>query len=168
MVTAFQQYEGVVGHTVHAATAVHGVGHFGGGGDGSAGPIGLVFVAQLHIAADVSIAFNGFGVASGGNHGTLVATAVHSADLPMQQDDVGYDVQVAFVVAAKDDIHMVAVGFLFVLDIEKHGDAMAYGDAVTTAVDGTDMTGIVSSIDMNINKSVGLNRFKIGVTILSI
>ena len=171
MAAALDEDEAVVVHAVHAASAVDSFGDHGIGSDRrrAAVTVAVVRAVQMHPAAYmlVGLAAQGDGVVA--RHGTLVAAAIDGAYIAVQQDDVGQDVEMTLVVAAVDDIHMVAgVG---AHDIHEHRGAACDGDTVAAAVDGVDMScrreTVGRAVDVDVYKGVGLHRLVVGVAVLA-
>ena len=119
----------------------------------------------MNIASDVLIASNSYACRS---HGTFVATAINSAHMAFQQNDVRHYFQVSLVVTAKDGIHIdVVFGSHGFINIHEHVDEARCGDTVATAIDGANMSARRTTINVYIHKGVALYRsLFVGIAIL--
>ena len=167
----FNENESVVIDTIHAASSVDGAGDRCRGNDGVAA--GGVGVAEAHHAADTGVVGAADINIVATIHGALVAAAIDSVDMTLQQDDVRQDVERTLVVSAKDGTHMV-VGYrlaaVISFHIKEYCGGACYGDTVTATVDGVDMSTRVircinKAIDIDVDEGVGLYRLVVGVAV---
>ena len=124
--------------------------------------IPIVCRKQAHITANVIIVANGLGKVSR-IHGTFVAAAINGIHLTVQHDDVSWQFQRTFVVAAKDGANVGepnGVG----LHIEEYGDETNYGNAVAAAIHRADMSATFTASNANIDKRVLLYRLISSIT----
>ena len=168
VVASFHKDQGVVGHTVHSAAAIHRVFHHSRGVGGS--PSHYVLVGQHHITSYVGIGGSSKGEVLLANHGTLVAATIHRAHLTVQQDDVGHQVQVALVVTTKNSfyIFMVIIRIRRLCNIEEYFDEAVHGNTVATAIHRADMSAAFAIVDVDVDKGVVLNGLVVGIAILHV
>ena len=172
--TAFHENQAVVVYIVHAAAAVNGIAHHGIRCDHRSIRSWLVRAAQAHHTAHIAVGVAANGEIFARGHSASVATAINGTHLAMQQDDVRYQGyifklhDIIFVVAAEDSAHMVVCNRIF--DVEEHRDTAIHSHAVTTAIHRINMTAIgaviVVACNVDVNESVGLDRFVIELSLV--
>ena len=92
--------------------------------------------------------------------------------LSLKHDDIGQNVQIAFVVATKDSANLIVGAFTrrHIFNIDEHGDAVQHGNAVAAAIHRINITACSFStrcINVDVDESVGLYGLVGGVAIVS-